>query len=102
MELLDILKITWEVMEINKQTGNLTPRQKNYPEGLATKHTDQKIKSDNADVFDANSNMPDYFKSAKTKQQAKEQARCQQKRYAMHSMMYFEELGDLKVCLGDG
>ena len=45
-------------------TGNLIPKPYNHPTTQATKaNASQWIKTNNADVVDTNSNMPDYFRS---------------------------------------
>ena len=64
MELLYILKIICEVMGDPHEHGKFnsqTMQASNDPSCKANKV--QEIKADNADVNDANVNMPDYFRS---------------------------------------
>ena len=76
IELLDILKIMCEVAGDQQAKGKFecqTIKPSNTP--CCKANTGQQIKTENVDINDAKSNMPDYFRSVSAEQQKKEQAR---------------------------
>ena len=65
IELLDILKVTCEVMGVPHEGRKPNPQTMQPSKSPTLKaNKAQQIKKNNADVHDANSNMPDSFRSS--------------------------------------
>ena len=90
MSLLGILMIMCKVVGDNKQTGNETPREYNHPPVDQDKY---------ADVFVANSNMPDYFRSSINRAADRRASNVLTQKIHNEFGDVFQELGVLKAHL---
>ena len=90
IELLGILKITCEVVE-DQETDRKFYFQKIQPSNISSckANTGQWIKTDNADVIDADSNMPDYFRSSINRTADKKPTQVLKKKSIMSSVIVF-------------
>ena len=97
IKLLDILKITCEVMgdqQADRKFDSQTIQQSNNPSCKTNKT--QQIRADNENADNVNSNMLDCFRSSTNRAADKGQARNLNNKYTMNLVILFQELGVLK------